>query len=218
MSRSRTTNIDCVALILTLFSVTITSCGSGPPAVRPPNIDASTAGQMAMEIYDSDGDGRVAGDELEQAPSLKAALSRLDTDGDKAVSADELAARVESWQATKAGLMSFSFTVTLDGSPLAGATVTFEPEPFLGDDIKAATCITSDYGGGGAAIPRELRPDPTSPPGMHLGLYQVKISKVVGGKQLIPRKYNEETILGQEVSYDVPEIAGNRVLYALTSK
>jgi hypothetical protein len=34
----------------------------------------------------------------------------------------------------------------------------------------------------------------------------------------VPSRYNVETILGQEVAYDVAEIANNRVVYALRSK
>jgi hypothetical protein len=173
---------------------------------------------MALELYDTDGDGKVAGGELEKAPGLKAALPRLDTNKDGGVSADEVAARIEMWQATKIGLTSFLFKATLDGAPLTEATVTFVPETFLGDEIKAGTSTTDFAGVGAATIPKDQRPQPTTPPGMQLGMYRVKISKLVNGKETIPRKYNEETILGQEVANDVTEIANNRVVYALTSK
>jgi hypothetical protein len=186
--------------------------------VRQPYIDPSDAGQQAMEIYDTDGDGRVAGAELEKAPGLKAALPRLDSNSDNAVTADEVAARVEAWKRAGIGLMSFGFTVTLNGSPLSGATVRFEPEPFLGDEIKSATTTTNHLGGGSATIAKEDRPDPSFPPGMQLGLYKVKISKMNGGKETIPAAYNENTILGQEVAQDVSEIANNRVVYALQSR
>ena len=53
---------------------------------------------------------------------------------------------------------------------------------------------------------------------MHLGFYKVKISKRVNGKETIPAKYNEATLLGQEVAPDVPKILNNRVVYALTTK
>jgi hypothetical protein len=216
MTLPRTSSL--LVLVFGLPLAAIASCNSGPAAVRQPSINAASAGRLAIEQYDTNGDRRVAGDELEQAPALRAALPRLDTDSDAAVTADEIAGRVMAWKGMVSGLMSFSFSVTLDGSPLANATVTFEPEAFLGEEIKPAVGVTNEFGGGGATIPKELRPDPTSPPGMHLGLYKVKISKTVGGKEIIPRQYNEETILGQEVAYDVPEISGNRLVYALKSK
>ena len=70
----------------------------------------------------------------------------------------------------------------------------------------------------GAAIAKEDRPSPTSPPGMHLGLYQVKISKQVNGKEMVPPMYNQATTLGQEVAADVREILNNNVVYALSTK
>jgi hypothetical protein len=215
LARSRTLFLAAAATVL---SLPIASCNRGPAAVRPPAIDPSSAGSQAMEQYDTDGDGVVKGAELDKAPGLKAALPRLDSDNDGGVSADDIAARVEKWQSTEAGLMSFSFLVTLDGSPLADANVTFEPEAFLGDELQAAVGQTNGFGSGGATIPKENRPAPTTPPGMHLGLYKVKISKLVGGKEIVPHKYNEDTVLGQEVAYDVSEIANNRVVYALKTK
>jgi hypothetical protein len=181
-------------------------------------MDASRAGRLAIEEYDADGDGVVSGNELEKAPGLRAALPRLDTNSDKAVSAEEVAARIEQWQLMRTGLMSFSFLVTIDGRPLTEAEVTFEPETFLGEEIKPASCTTNRFGGGGATIAKEDRPSPTYPPGMHLGLYKVRISRIVEGKETIPRKYNADTILGQELAPDVPEIANNRVAYALTTQ
>jgi hypothetical protein len=53
---------------------------------------------------------------------------------------------------------------------------------------------------------------------MHLGLYNVRISKIVGGKETIPSKYNTETTLGQEVANDVPEIASQSVVYELENQ
>ena len=96
--------------------------------------------------------------------------------------------------------------------------MTYEPEPFLGDEIKPAQGTTSPYGDGSATIAKEDRPDPTTPSGMQLGIYKVKISKKVGDKEMVPAKYNENTILGQEVAPNVRAIANNSVVYALTTK
>jgi hypothetical protein len=197
---------------------TIASGSRGPAPVRPPAIDASEAGELAIEQYDVDGDGVISGEELEASPGLKAALPRLDANGDKAVSAEEVSARIEHWQATGMGLTSFGFTVTLDGRPLEGASVTLEPEAFLGDDIRSAVATTDMFGTGGPSVPKDQRPTAATPPGVQLGLYRVKISKVVGGKETIPARYNAQTTLSQEVSPDVPEIANRRVVYVLNSK
>lgn len=209
----------CVAaVLLALGALPLCSCGGGPSPVRPPSIDASSAGEEAIELCDANGDGTASGDELDKAPSLKSAMKRLDANGDGGIGADEVAARVEKWQEIGIGLMSFGFTVTLDGSPLADAVVTFEPEPFLGDEIKAASGRTNSYGGGSVTIAKEDRPQPASPPGMHLGFYKVKISKRVNGRELVPAKFNEATVLGQEVAPDVPEILNNQVVFAITTK
>jgi len=204
--------------LLVVGLAAMSSCGYGPPSVKQPAIDPAEAAARAIEQYDTSGDGIVAGDELNRAPGLRAALSRLDTSGDGGVTADEVEGRIRQWQEMRTAVSLFAFTVTLDGSPLAGASVTFEPEQFLGGEVKSAGCATNDYGRCGATIPDDERPDPTTPPGMHFGLYKVKISKVVNGRETIPAKYNDETVLGQEVAADVPEINKNRVVYALSSK
>jgi hypothetical protein len=194
-----------------------TGCSSRPAAVRPPAINASQAGSQAIEMYDKNGDGVITAAELERAPALKEAMSRLDTNTDQGVSADEIAARVDSWKETQLGMTSIRCRVTLDGEPLRGATVTFEPEPFLGTEIKAAVGVTNPFGDAAPTIPKEQRPDPKLPGGIHLGLYKVRISKVVNAKETIPSRYNTETTLGQEVSNDDPAVAKMNMVFALKS-
>jgi hypothetical protein len=205
-------------VFVSLATLSLASCSSGPARVNQPYIDADGAGELAMEQYDTNSDGIVAGDELEKAPGLKAALATMDTNRDKGVSAEEVTARINVWKQMRTGVFSFPFTVTLDGRPLEEAMVTFVPESFLGDEIKPASSQTNFGGGGGATIAKVDRPSPTSPPGMHLGLYQVKISKQVNGREMVPPKYNEATTLGQEVAADVPEILNNHVVYTLSTK
>lgn len=201
-----------------LASVALTSCNSGPPRVTQPSIDAGGAGEMAMELYDANGDGMVAGDEFIKVPGLKAALPKMDTNSDQSISADEIAARIEQWKTMQVGVLSFGCFVTMDGKPLEGATVTFEPEPFLGDEVKASVATTDELGSGGMSIPKEMRADPkTSPPGTHLGIYKVKVSKMVNGKETIPATYNEQTTLGVEVAPDVSDILNRRLTFALKS-
>jgi hypothetical protein len=197
----------------------LTSLGScrNRPSVKQPNIDASSSGELAIEQYDTNGDGKVAGDELEKAPALKGALMLLDTDGDKGVTADEVAARVKAWKAMQTALTSVRCYITLNGQPLADAQVTFEPESFLGDSIKPATGKTNQLGNASPSIDREELPSPNIPGGVHFGLYKVRISKVVNGKETIPARYNTDTVLGQEVSYDDPGMKSNNVAFALKS-
>jgi hypothetical protein len=208
-------SMPCALVVTSLLLAANTSCQRGPAVVKQPSISPSSAGKLAMEQYDTNHDGKVAGDELEKAPSLKVALPRLDTDGDGAVSADEVAARVNAWKEMRTGMTTVPCHVTLDGQPLAGAKVTLEPEAFLGDEIKTAFGTTDQFGTVAPSIPKDQRPDPKLPGGAHFGLYKVLISKIVNGKETIPARYNTETILGQEVSYDDPGMKSNNILYAL---
>jgi hypothetical protein len=205
-------------LLIAMLSAPLASCRYGPSPVKQPAIDATGAGKLAMEMYDKNGDGKVAGDELENAPGLKAALPRLDTNGDGGVSAEEVTARVNAWKEMRTGMTYVQCRVTLNGQPLSGAEVTFEPEPFLGDEIKPAVGTTTMQGDATPVIRPEDRPDPKLPGGVHLGLYKVRISKLENGKQVIPARYNSETIIGQEVSYDDPAIQNRNMIFALKTK
>jgi hypothetical protein len=201
--------------LASLLLIALASCQRGTATVKQPAINPATAGKLAMEQYDTNHDGKVDGEELDKAPALKAALPRLDTDGDGAVSADEVAARVNVWKGMQTGMTTVACHVTLNGQPLADAKVTLEPEAFLGDEIKTAFATTSQFGAAAPNIPKDQRPDPKLPGGAHFGLYKVRISKIVNGKETIPARYNTETILGQEVSYDDPGIRSNNITYAL---
>jgi hypothetical protein len=201
----------------TSLTVSFAACSRGPAPIGQPYIDASRAGKLAMEEYDKNGDGKVSGDELDHAPGLKEALPRLDTNGDGAVSADEVTARVNAWKEMKTGLTFVQCRVTLDGEPLGGAKVTFEPEAFLGDEIKTAVGTTNIYGDAMPVIRPEDRPNPKQPAGVHIGLYKVRISRLVNGHETIPARYNTETILGQEVSYDDPAVKSRNMVFALKS-
>jgi hypothetical protein len=205
-----------MSLSLACGALALASCSSAPSRVHQPGIDAEGAGEMAIELYDTNADGKVAGDELAKAPGLAAMVATADTDKDGALSAEEVTARIYKWKEQQTGVTIFSFTATLNGKPLEGAVVTFEPESFLGDEIKPAVGDTAFGGSGGASIPKDQRPTPTSPPGMHLGAYRVKISKQVNGVETVPAKYNTETTLGQEVAGDAPSIIQG-VVYKMTS-
>ncbi len=170
-----------------------------PPRVEAPSISAGSAASGAMKKYDANSDGKIAGPELDKAASLKSALAALDTNGDKAISEDEIKARIQSWQESQLGRMNLVVVVTRRGKPLPGAKVTFVPEEFLGGDVPQATGTTDEGGGAtlstvGAAV--------EGAEGVAPGFYRVEITK----DNEIPAKYNEDTILGQEVALDAPGI------------
>ena len=196
----------------------LAGCSGGPSRVTAPSISASGAASEAMTAYDKDGDGFIAGAELDAASGLKAAMATLDLDKDGKVSEDEISQRIEAWQATGLGILSASCRVTMDGKPVDGATVTFEPESFLGDALKAGVGTTYSGGMANISIPKDNRPSPDYPPGLQFGFFKVKVSKQANGAETIPAKYNTESILGQQISNDDPAIKSQLIKFDLTSK
>jgi hypothetical protein len=205
-------------IIASSLCMAIAGCSGGPSIVAPPSFDASAASEKAMSLYDEDGDGYIGGTELDASPGLKAALKNLDRDSDGKVSKQEVADRVATWIKQETGLTMISCEVTLDGRPIQGALVTFEPEGFLHGVIQEAVGDTNLVGLASPKVPKEKRPSPDSPPGMQLGIYKVRISKLTNGSESIPAKYNSDTILGQEVSSDDPSILNKQVRFTLKSK
>ena len=171
-----------------------TGCWRGPARVKPPGIDALQAGEKAMEMYDGDGDGVVKGHELEAAHSLRNSMQTLDQNNDMGVDAEEVTARIKQWQESRVGLMPMRCKVRLNGRPLAGATVTFEPEKFLGDTIQTARGETNQQGLVFVCISGRR------PTGIACGFYLVKISKKNGETETVSAKYNTQTRLGAEVT------------------
>ena len=196
----------------------VVGCSGGPAAVEMPNFDPDGAAEQALVLYDTDKDGFVAGEELENAPSLRAAIKTLDADKDGRVSEEEIANRIRSWEKRGFGLMTIVCEATLNNRPLGETTITFEPEEFLGGVIQEARGVTSGLGSAYLAIPKEKRPTPDTPPGMQAGFYKVRISKIVDGKETIPSQYNTETILGQQISLDDPAILNKQLRFNLKSK
>ena len=204
-------------LLLPALLVALAGCG-GPEALPLPSYDPSGSAAKAMEFYDTNSDGVVDGEELENAPGLKAAIKNLDQDNDGKVTRQEIEDRVEAWDKMGIGVTMFHSRFILDGKPLGDAEIIFEPDGFLGDVVQATKGETDMGGNILPKVPKEKRPTPTSPPGMQAGIYKIRVSKIVNGKETIPAKYNTETTLGQEVSRDDWAISNRQVLFKLESK
>ena len=135
------------ALVLGGLSLVIAGCwGEGPGRVSQPPIDPSSAGKEAIKMYDTNHDGKISGAELDKCPAIKSALAQIDPSGKGEVTAEMISARVQKWIDSKLGKMSLGCRVTHNGVPLAGATVTFIPEKFLGTAIPPATGKTDQSG------------------------------------------------------------------------
>jgi hypothetical protein len=181
----------------------LTGCGGGASRVHPVKIDSASASSQAMELYDKDGDGAIAGGELDAVPGIKKYISHYDRDGDKRVTREEIAARLDDWSNQKLALLGAPLFIRLDGQPLGGATATLVPEPYLGPNVKPATGITMDSGyvmlsHADADLPKSSNGRPI--PGVFAGTYKLEITHP---SRNIPAKYNTATVLGEEVAYDI---------------
>ena len=174
--------------------IAIVGCSTGPARIHPPEIDADDAGEQAVALYDQDGDEMLSTAELEKCPAILGRIDRYDADQDGQVSASEIAGRIKQLREMRVALMPLGVTVTFNGRPLADAHVEFIPESFLGEAVLPAAGTTDRYGTVKPAIDAEKLPDDLADiRGVHLGLYQVKITH--------PEKQLGEQVLGTEVDH-----------------
>lgn len=187
----------------------LAGCGGAYSRVPAPALAPETAANQALAEYDTNGDGFLDERELARCPALKSALKELDRDHDGRLSAREIADRLAFYRDSRIGLISAICHVTLDGRPLAGASVRLVPERFLGPDFHPASGLTDDRGRA------PLQAEGQTLPGVPCGLYRVEVSKKDGsGRELLPARYNTATVLGQEVA---PAMRGS-ISLRLTSK
>jgi uncharacterized protein (DUF2141 family) len=197
MTRVRVSAAAVLGLTLVFVAA---GCSRTPTGPAKPKVDAADAARAAVAKYDVNGDGKLDAKELKKCPGLLDALKRADANGDNMLDEAEIAARIEKWFAGNAAIVDALTQVTLDGKNLEGATVTYEPEEFLGPAFKPVSGTTDAHG---QASPTGADPNPKFN-GLYPGVYRVKISKEVGGKEIVPKQYNAETELGKEIAPDGP--------------
>ncbi|MCC6491561.1 MAG: hypothetical protein IT424_00905 [Pirellulales bacterium] len=190
----------------------ITGCNSGPPKIDIPVIDPAQAASGAMELADKNGDAAISKDEALAAPSLYNEFDTYDANKDSKLDASEIESRIASWTAHGAKVVPISFYVTMDGRPLQGAKVVFEPEPFMGGVLAAGESGVSASGACGPTVPQELL-NKQIKVGMFCGLYRMKITHP---EKQIPARYNEQTELGMEIAPDYDFF--NRKTFQLSSR
>lgn len=183
-------------------------CGHAVPRLEPPPIDATHAGREAIAEYDTNDDGAISGDELDRCPALKAALKKFDHGTGKITAAD-ISERIEKWQQGRVCMSPMAVQLTLDGKPLDGATVTAEPERFLGPGVPPASGVSNAQGTAWLQVA-------PNKPGLFYGLYKLRVSKTVDGHETIPARYDAHTELGFEKAPDTPTLGGLK--FALKSK
>jgi len=160
-----------------------------------PSYSPDQAAKQALGEYDKNGDGYLDAKELERCPPLKKSLEYLDANGDGRLSGEEIAARLRMYAQSGVALKTTRCQVYLDGKPLPGATITYLPEKFMGSSIRPASGVSD---AGGSTI---LSMEGEKLPGVQPGFYRVQVSKKnAKGEETIPARYNQDTILGEEVS------------------
>ena len=165
-----------------------------------PKLNPAQAAAAAINQYDTDQNGTLSESELRASNSLHSAMAQLDANADNEISVDEIEQRLQSWLDNRQALLVLPCEVSYRGKLIDGATVTLIPEEFLGDVFRPAAGVTDDYGVANLAHAKEDRPDPEFPQGVRVGFYRVEISKEVDGKETLPKKFNTESTLGQEVA------------------
>jgi hypothetical protein len=207
-----------VVLIVSPLVLLTIGCDRKPQRAEVPGHNPAAAAQKAIATYDKNADGAISGDELKAVPALidnpELPMKLIDKNSDGKVTADEIQAREQAWLDSKVGIMSFHCTVTVDGKPLEGAKVVFEPEAFHDGAVNEASGTTGADGTAVIAVDKTKLPDHLKDiSGMQTGFYKVRISHPTAG---LPAKYNTETTLGQEVSSDA--VGSINVTFALTSR
>ena len=179
-----------IAASLLLFS----GCSRGPAPPARPSVSPKGAASAAMLLYDVNHDGSLDISEIMKSPTLRTAATHIDADKNGTITATEIADYIRSWRRSNTILMAASPRFLFKGAPLVGATVTLEPAPFLGPDYPNASAVTDSTGKA-----RFVGSD-RKYPGVYVGLYQVRVSKMEDGKELIPARYNSATELALEVT------------------
>jgi hypothetical protein len=193
-----TTRLSIHAIALGLVLGCTVGCYIQDPGHQPVRrIDAEAAGRAAIAEYDTNGDGKISGAELDRCPGVKAAINQIDRSGNGAVTSETIAARIHAWRDSKLGAMTVTCRVTHDGRPIPDAAVKFVPERFLGENVRTETGKT-DAKGIAIIHPKEAA-KPSYCLGLAPGFYRVEITK--HGVN-IPAKYNAKTILGLEIALD----------------
>jgi EF hand domain-containing protein len=183
-------------IALLLMVVSLLSCSrTTVPAKRL--IDCDAAAAHAMELFDDNSDGALDDNELKKSPGLAEGKPRVDSNGDGKISAEELAARFKYWNESSVRLVCTDLEITFNRRLVSDANITFEPEPFLADWLEEVQASTNQMGQCTPYISREL-------PGINMGYYRVKVSKIFKGKERIPANFNEQTELGVEFCDDRP--------------
>jgi hypothetical protein len=183
-------------VVFLLAGLVMGGCSRGPRGINPPHIDAEEAATMAISMYDADKDGSLNQAELASCPGVLAEQKSYDTDKNGLISQAEIASRINNLGKLGVGMTRLNCSVTLNGRAIQDATVEFEPEAYLGAEVKTARGVTNAQGMAQLAIsPDDLPSQIKDLKGIQYGTYKVRITHPT---LKLPAKYNTATTLGYE--------------------
>lgn len=195
------------SLLILIFA----GCSRTPGRFEAPDVNTESAAVQAIELYDSNGDKALDKKELAKCPGILSKIDLYDQNTNGGVEQSEIAQRLSDLLKYGTGGTGLTAQVSLNGSPLRGAIVVLEPEPFLGDEVQTAQGITDGAGWATLGIPPEYVPERLRHlKSVHYGTFKVRVTHPTIA---IPAKYNTETQLGYETEPGNPYVR-----FALTSK
>lgn len=161
----------------TVWTATLLGCSSQPARVAVPDFDADEIGKQAVAAYDGNHDGSL--DAAECSKSLSSAMRRADANHDEQLTADEIAGRLRLYEKFRAGIVPVFCTISRGGRPVAGATVTYQPEEFMGEIALPASGTTDEGGSTKISVAAEHLPSPAHS-GVQPGFYRVLVALADG--------------------------------------
>jgi hypothetical protein len=172
-------------------------CSTQPPRVAAPEIDPAQVARRALELYDRDQDGLLAGEELSNG--FREFVATADEDDDDKLSEAEIVKRLQEHVDDRVGLQDIGGIVSLNNRPLVGATVTFIPDAAFAGAITEASGVTDVAGF------VQLRHADSDLPGVKPGLYRIEVRQSDQGRERIPGRFHEQSTLGIEVGLNVSQ-------------
>src|SRR5262249_2101503 len=142
----------------TATAILVCGCTGGQERIKPPRINPTSAASQAMELYDTNHDGKLSQDELAKCPGVLISVDKYDTNHDKMIDEEEFRTRLTNLLKNGTGATQLACVVSYQGKSLAGAKVVLEPEPYLGTDIQSAEGVTSNAGIADVGMPPEKAP------------------------------------------------------------
>jgi hypothetical protein len=177
---------------------------------------AMDVGQKVIRRNDKNGDGLLTVSELSGLYGNRSSFREgYDLDGDEKLSRDEIASRIDSWQKEGPTRHVVDVTVTLDGSPLAGATVRMVPDFAPGDSSQVEVGQTDATGTAHMEVALEDLSQALRNPdyrGVFGSNYKIEVTH---SQRKIPARNN----VNSELRVDVPrDTARNEVRLDLDSR